>query len=73
MKSITVSEIEKQIQKLPEEKLIVLYDFVNQLLENGEKEYSYENSSSYEIMLASEEILKKDWERAEEDKAWANL
>lgn len=73
MKSITVSEIEKQIEKLPEEKLIVLYDFVNQLLEKGEKEYSYENSNSYEIMLASEEILKRDWEKAEEDKAWANL
>lgn len=73
MKTITISEIEKQIQKLPEEKLNVLYDFVNRLLENGEKEYSYENSSNYEIMLVSEEILKRDWEKAEEDQAWANL
>jgi hypothetical protein len=30
-------------------------------------------SSSRECLLASEDVLRRDWERPEEDEAWANL
>ena len=73
MRSITISEIEKELEKLPEEKLAVVYDFVSFLLERTSKENAGEISSSYETMLASEEVLKRDWEREEEEQAWANL
>jgi len=73
MRSITISEIEKELEKLPEEKLAVVYDFVSFLLDRTSKENASEISSSYETMLASEEVLKRDWEREEEEQAWANL
>ncbi len=58
MKQVTILEIDEQLQKLPQEKLAIVYDF---------------NNSSYETMLASEEILKRDWNTIEEDQAWADL
>jgi hypothetical protein len=73
MKSVKISEIEKELEKLPEEKLAVVYDFVSFLLERTSKENSGKISSSYETMLATEEVLKRDWEREEEEQAWANL
>ena len=30
-------------------------------------------SEAYEIMLASEEVLRRDWDSPEEDAAWENL
>lgn len=30
-------------------------------------------SEAYQTMLASEKVLKRDWESPEEDAAWANL
>jgi len=30
-------------------------------------------SEPYQTMLASESILQRDWDRPEEDAAWANL
>ena len=73
MRPITVSEIERQLEKLPQEKLAEVYDFVSFLLEKTSKEEVNEMSTSYETMLATEDVLKRDWEREEEEKAWANL
>lgn len=73
MRSVTISEIEKELEKLPEEKLAVVYDFVSFLLDRTSKETANRISSSYETMLASEDVLKRDWEREEEEQAWANL
>jgi len=73
MRPITVSEIERQLEKLPQEKLAEVYDFVSFLLEKISKEEVNEISTGYETMLATEDVLKRDWEREEEEKAWANL
>ena len=73
MRPITVSEIERQLEKLPQEKLAEVYDFVSFLLEKTGEEKVNKISTSYETMLATEDVLKRDWEREEEEKAWANL
>jgi predicted mannosyl-3-phosphoglycerate phosphatase (HAD superfamily) len=73
MRPITVSEIEKQLEKLPQEKLAEVYDFINFLLEKANKEEINKISTSYETMLASEDVLRRDWEKEEEEQAWANL
>jgi hypothetical protein len=31
------------------------------------------NSPAFETMLASEEVLRRDWDTPEEDAAWAHL
>jgi N6-adenosine-specific RNA methylase IME4 len=38
-----------------------------------EKSAQKEASESYQTMLTSEDVLQHDWERPEEDEAWANL
>ncbi|MBI4850766.1 MAG: DUF2281 domain-containing protein [Acidobacteria bacterium] len=73
MKTVTIPQIEEELQKLPAEKLAVVYDFVSFLLEKTNKGNVSEIGNSYETMLASEEVLKRDWERVEEEQAWANL
>jgi len=73
MRPITVSEIEKQLEKLPQEKLAEVYDFVNFLLEKASKEEIDGISTSYETMLATEDVLRRDWEKEEEEQAWASL
>jgi len=73
MRPITVSEIERQLEKLPQEKLAEVYDYVSLLLEKTGEEKVNKISTSYETMLATEDVLKRDWEREEEEKAWANL
>ena len=68
MSSVTIDQIEKHLQQLPPEKLNVVYDFVSYLLEREQTP-----SSALETMLASEAVLRRDWDRPEEDAAWAHL
>jgi|GEM_PF-338219 hypothetical protein len=67
MQPVTISHITEYLQKLPPEKLTVVYDFVSCLAEN--KKFS----EAFQTMSASESVLGRDWERPEEDEAWANL
>lgn len=71
MQKVTVPEVIEQLQKLPPDKLAVVYDFVSYLLEREAPTKT--PSESFLTMVASESILKRDWERPEEDLAWANL
>ena len=73
MKQVTILEIDEQLQKLPQEKLAIVYNFVGFLLQTTNQQYNHNNESSYETMLASEEILKRDWNTIEEDQAWEDL
>ncbi len=41
--------------------------------ESGELVYATDNITAYDCMLASEEVLARDWNTPEEDKAWTNL
>ncbi len=65
--AVDIAEITQRLRELPEEKLAVVYEFVSKLVENQV------TSESLETMLASEAILRRDWDRPEEDAAWADL
>jgi hypothetical protein len=74
MQTITIPQIVACLQKLPVDKLIVVYDFVSYLAEreNGHK-LTTPLSEAFQTMLASEAVLARDWDRPEEDAAWADL
>ncbi len=65
--AVDIAEITERLRELPEEKLAAVYDFVNRLAEGGKM------FESFETMLASEAVLSRDWDRPEEDAAWADL
>lgn len=74
MQTVTIPEIVERLQKLSADKLVVVYDFVSYLFEREmEKALVSTTSEAFQTMLASESVLKRDWERPEEDLAWANL
>ena len=65
--AVDITEITERLRELPEEKLAIVYEFVNRLAEGGKA------SEGFETMLASESVLRRDWDRPEEDAAWADL
>ena len=74
MDTNTIPKIMEQLQKLPAEKLTVVYDFVSYLAERQlDQAKLLAGSETYATMLASESTLRKDWDRSEEDTAWENL
>lgn len=74
MQTVTVAEIVERLQRLSVDKLVVVYDFVSYLLEREMGQTPIRTTSeAFQTMLASESILKRDWERPEEDLARANL
>jgi hypothetical protein len=74
MTTVTISEIDERLQHLPPEKLSVVYDFVSYLLERDLTDLLTESDTdSRATMLASEAVLCRDWDRPEEDSAWAHL
>lgn len=74
MQRASIVQITSRLQELSPEMLAVVYDFISYLLE-GERKGGvlHERSGSYETMLASEDVLRRDWDRPEEDDAWADL
>ena len=69
--TITLTQIDERLRWLSPEKLGVVYDFVTFLVSQEQEQES--RSGALETMLASEAVLKRDWERPEEDEAWADL
>lgn len=67
MQTITIPQIEERLRQLPPDKLAVVFDFVSYLTERQLA------SESFQTMLASELVLRRDWERPEEEAAWAHL
>jgi hypothetical protein len=67
MDETTIMEIEEQLKRLPPDKLAAVLDFVEYL---ADKQGA---STAFQTMLASEQILAKDWNTPEEDEAWAHL
>lgn len=60
-----------QIYISPPEKYIILrFDYLNDIDFILKR---IAGSESYQTMLLSEDILRKDWDTPEEDEAWANL
>jgi len=64
--AVDITEITERLRELPEEKLAIVYEFVNRLAEGRMFE-------GVETMLASEAVLRRDWDHPEEDAAWADL
>jgi hypothetical protein len=74
MSSVTIAEIDERLRHLPPEKLIVVYDFVSYLLERDIADLLNDSGTDARAtMLASEAVLRRDWDRPEEDAAWAHL
>jgi len=74
MQTVTIAQITERLRKLSADKLVVVYDFVSYLAEREPGLALRETiSEPYQAMLASESILRRDWDRPEEDAAWANL
>ena len=76
MQTITISQITDRLRLLPADKLMVAYDFISYLTERqpGKALLNWETTSeSFQTMLASEPVLRRDWEKSEEEIAWAHL
>ncbi|HRQ38271.1 MAG TPA: DUF2281 domain-containing protein [Chloroflexota bacterium] len=71
--TITITQINERLQKLSSEKLIVVYEFVSYLADKERGTMLRETDSALQTMLASEVVLKRDWDLPEEDEAWASL
>ena len=74
MQTITIPQIVERLQQLSDERLLVVYDFVSYLADREGGRIDIEGTSeAWQTMLASEAVLRRDWERPEEDRAWADL
>lgn len=74
MQVVTVDQIDERLKKLPPEKLVVVYDFVSYLIERMTEQSLFDApSEALQTMIASEAVLARDWNRPEEDLAWADL
>jgi len=67
MKTVTIAQVEEQLRHLPPDKLAIVYDFISRLIERRA------SSDASQTMLASEDVLSRDWDTSEEDEAWADL
>ena len=74
MSTVTLPQLNERLKLLPPDKLAVVYDFVSYLSERELNLRLRETpTEAYHTMLASEAVLSKDWDRPEEDQAWAEL
>lgn len=73
MLAAAIPQITQRLQELPIEKLAVVYDFVSYLLAREKEDLQSPLSGAFQTMLASEAALRRDWDRPEEDEAWADL
>jgi hypothetical protein len=65
--AVTQAQVEEQLRRLSPEQLDTVYEFVSFLAERRRA------SRSLATMLASESVLRRDWDRSEEDAAWSDL
>lgn len=74
MDTVTIPQIEERLAKLSPERLRVVYDFVSYLVEREQRQFDLlTDSDAFQTMLASEVVLRRDWDTPEEDAAWAHL
>lgn len=66
MNTVSIESIQERLKQLPPNKLEVVYDFISYMADRHPK-------SAMETMLATETVLRRDWDRPEEDEAWADL
>jgi hypothetical protein len=73
MTTVTLDEIDARLRRLPPDKLMVVYDFISYLLDREMVVLPMDDTDARATMLASEAILRRDWDTPEEDAAWAHL
>ena len=74
MQTVTIPQIVERLQQLSDERLLVVYDFVSYSADRAGGQTGIEGTSeAWQTMVASEAVLRRDWERPEEDRAWADL
>ena len=73
MEAVMIPQITESLQRLPTDKLAVVYDFISYLLDRETGKRHERVSEAFQTMLASESVLRRDWDRPEEDMAWADL
>jgi len=74
MVNVTIDQIDERLRQLPPEKLSVVFDFVSYLAERDSGQFAEAFATeAFHAMVASEATLAKDWDRPEEDAAWADL
>jgi hypothetical protein len=74
MTAVTLREIDERLRQLPPEKLAVVYDFISYLIERDLRApVDLTEPAVREAALDSEPVLRRDWDRPEEDAAWAHL
>jgi len=74
MQTVTISQIVERLQSLSSERLAVVYDFVSYLkAREAEQKLHPPVSEAFQTMLSSEAVLRRDWDKPEEDLAWADL
>lgn len=72
MPPVTIAEIDERLRHLPPDKLAVVYDFVSYLVDRDLADLLTDTGTDARAtMLASEAVLRRDWDRPEEDAAWA--
>lgn len=67
METATLIQIEQYLRQLPPEKQQAVLAFVADLVEHRDA------AGAFQTMLASEPVLRRDWERPEEERAWKDL
>ena len=67
MATVSIADIEDRLRRLSPEELGSVYDFVTYLADRRQA------ADALATMLASEPVLRRDWDRPEEDAAWADL
>ena len=74
MQTVTLPQLTERLKLLPPNKLAVVYDFVVYLSERELRLVLKDKpSEAYQTMLASEQVLNREWNTPEEDEAWADL
>jgi hypothetical protein len=73
MQAVAIPQITERLEALPSDKLVVVYDFVSYLVDRETAQLHSEMSEAFQTMLASEAVLRRDWDLPEEDLAWADL
>ena len=73
MQTVSLLQIVESLQKLPADKLVVVYDFVSYLVERETDQAQRKVCEALQCMLASEDVLRRDWDMPEENEAWADL
>ena len=67
MEQVTIARIHEHLRQLSPEQLVVVLDFVSWLMARQN------DSPLSDTLLIAEMALRKDWDRPEEDAAWADL